>query len=198
MRVRRCVNCGKWFNPTRSIQPGCSHECEMEIAIAHAEGSLESRVKQEAIDASKAKREFVSNDRDHQLKLTQTVFNAWVRFRDKGEPCNSCGRSTGCKMNAGHFLSVASHPSLRFNALNAHLQCEHCNRYKNGNMGGYKPRLIEKIGLDKVEWLEGPHDKVKYTCDQLREIRAYYAKLTRAKNKNDSDCPHVERFHNDV
>lgn len=93
-------------------------------------------------------------------------------------------------MNAGHFLSVGSAPELRFHPLNCNLQCEHCNSFKSGNIGEYRPRLIDKIGLDKVEWLEGPHKPRKYTCEQLREIRAYYARLTRHGLKDDSDRPY--------
>lgn len=196
-RRKKCKQCKEWFQPTRPIQPCCGFNCELKHATEHAKKKADdrelqerNRIKKEAREARKAKRDYMDNDRSHQLKLTQAVFNAWIRFRDEGEPCNSCGRSTGCKMNAGHFLSVGSSPELRFHPLNCNIQCEHCNVYKSGNIAEYKPRLIEKIGLANVEWLEGPHEPKKYTCEQLREIRAFYAKLTRDKNKDDSGRPH--------
>lgn len=38
--------------------------------------------------------------------------------------------------------------------------------------------LVREIGLDRVEWLEGPHQAKKYTADELRAIRDLYrAKL---------------------
>jgi len=40
----------------------------------------------------------------------------------------------------------------------------------------YRQALIEKIGIDKVEWLEGPHEPQKYTVDDLISIKAEYTK----------------------
>ena len=34
--------------------------------------------------------------------------------------------------------------------------------------------LIEKIGIDNVDWLEGPHEPKKYTCEDLKEIEILY------------------------
>jgi len=43
--------------------------------------------------------------------------------------------------------------------------------------------LIEKIGLERVEWLEGPHEPKKYTIDELKGIRDLYRrKLKELKN----------------
>lgn len=196
-RKKKCKQCREWFQPTRPIQPCCGFKCEIAYATEHAKKKADDRelqerkrIKKEASEARKAKREYIDNDRSHQTKLTQKTFNAWVLVRDDGKPCSSCGRSTGCKMNAGHFLSVGSTPELRFHPLNVHVQCEHCNSFKSGNIGEYRPMLIDKIGLDKVEWLEGPHEPKKYTCEQLREIRAYYARLTREGIKTDNDRPY--------
>ena len=77
-------------------------------------------------------------------------------------------------MNAGHYRSVGSCPELRYEELNCHLQCEHCNSYKSGNIEHYRPSIINKIGIDKVEWIEGPHLPKKYTIDDLKEIIAAY------------------------
>ena len=38
----------------------------------------------------------------------------------------------------------------------------------------YRINLIKKIGLDKVEWLEGQHEPKKYTCEDLKEIELKY------------------------
>ena len=39
--------------------------------------------------------------------------------------------------------------------------------------------LVREIGLDRVEWLEGPHPAKKYTADELRAIKAKYAAMAR-------------------
>ena len=84
------------------------------------------------------------------------------------------------RMNAGHYKSVGSTPALRFNEGNVHLQCEHCNSYLSGNIGEYRPRLIAKIGLEMVEFLEGPHEPKKYTIDELKELIATYKEKVKA------------------
>jgi hypothetical protein len=50
---------------------------------------------------------------------------------------------------------------------------------KSGNLLGYRPRLLEKIGMEKLEWLEGPHAPKKYTIDELKALTAHYRALTR-------------------
>jgi hypothetical protein len=34
--------------------------------------------------------------------------------------------------------------------------------------------LIERIGIDQVEWLEGNHEAKKYTIEEIRAIKAEY------------------------
>jgi hypothetical protein len=116
--------------------------------------------------------------RSQSLKLVQVDFNGFIRERDDGKPCISCDKPIRFKRNAGHYLSVGSHPELRFNELNCHLQCERCNSYLSGNAAAYRLHLIKRIGLAEVEALEGPHPPKKYTIDELENLRAEYrAKL---------------------
>ncbi len=101
------------------------------------------------------------------MKEAQTIFNTWIRLRDKGNLCISCDKI--CKKeNAGHYKSVGGFPELRFEPLNVHLQCEYCNTYLHGNLIEYRKRLIKKIGLEKAEWLEKKHDPKKYTIEKKK------------------------------
>ena len=48
----------------------------------------------------------------------------------------------------------------------------------SGNAVLYRKALVQEIGIEKVEWLEGPHPVRKYTVDELKAIRdEYRAKL---------------------
>lgn len=38
----------------------------------------------------------------------------------------------------------------------------------------YRRHLIEKIGLEKVEWLEGPHEAKHYSIDEIKQLIATY------------------------
>ncbi len=190
---RKCKWC-KEFKPAEDgVKVPAGWFCSMPHALEFVRDkqlkASKKAAKQKEVKAKQRKKDFYDNDRSHQLKLTQTVFNRWIRFRDEGKSCISCGRDSGCKVNAGHYLSVGARPELRFNPLNNNLQCEACNVYKSGNVGEYKKGLINKIGLELVEWLEGKHEPKKYTCEQLREVRSYYNRLIREGIKTDSDRP---------
>ena len=115
-----------------------------------------------------------------------------MRLRDAGKPCISCGRYewqipehfTGGKVDCGHYRSVGACPELRFEPLNTHLQCKHCNRDLDGNVVEYRQGLLERIGPENLEWVEGYHPPKKYTRDQLLEMRAWYlADIRRMKKE---------------
>ena len=128
--------------------------------------------KKAASRAIKARKE-AAKPRSKWLEEAQVAFNAWIRARDAGKGCVSCWTHNG-KANAGHYLSIGARPELRFEPDNVHLQCERCNTYLHGNLIHYRQELIQRMGIDRVEWLEGPHDPKKYTIDDLREIRDHY------------------------
>jgi len=121
--------------------------------------------------------------RSQWLKDAQAVFNKYIRLRDESDLCISCQRPPK-KKNAGHYRSVGACPELRFEELNVHLQCEHCNSYKSGNAIDYRINLVKKIGLDKVEWLEGPHEAKKYTIEEIKDaILTYKQKIKYIEEK---------------
>ena len=146
--------------------------CSPACALAYTVEQNKKKAKQQRKDTSQRKEAIKTMGQ--LAKEAQIAFNAFIRQRDKGKPCISCGRSTGCKMNAGHFRAVGSCPELRFNTWNVWLQCEKCNSYLSGNYGEYRKRLIDKIGLLKVEWLEGKHELNCYRKDDLRRIKKIF------------------------
>lgn len=180
-RRKRCPECRVMFTPSRSSQAVCG---EIECAIAHgkSEKGQESARKAFADIGRrdiKVRKEALKSRADH-LKDTQHAFNAWIRQRDIGQPCISCGTTADVQYCAGHYRTTAAAPELRFEPLNVHLQCNrNCNMGKSGNLLGYRPALIEKIGIEAVEWLEGPHGAKKYTIEELKVMTAEY----RAKTK---------------
>jgi hypothetical protein len=117
------------------------------------------------------------------MKEAQVAFNAWIRERDKDLPCISCQRHHKGQYHAGHYRSVGACPELRFEPLNVHKQCSACNNYKSGNILEYRLNLIAKIGQEKVDWIEGKHDPVKYTVEDFREIRDRYRAMVNTQKK---------------
>ncbi|HDL2201950.1 TPA: recombination protein NinG, partial [Mannheimia haemolytica] len=106
------------------------------------------------------------------------IFNKFIRLRDKDLPCISCGRHHQGQWHAGHYKTVGGNPELRFNEDNVHRQCSVCNNHLHGNIVNYRVNLIEKIGLERVEFLERKdHPPLKLTIEQIKDlIKVYKAK----------------------
>jgi hypothetical protein len=179
-KKKTCANpvCDVQFVPAQLGQKVCGWACGLAIAPANqdkARKAIEQRERREI----RVRKEKLKSRADH-LKDTQHAFNAWIRQRDAGDPCISCGTTADVQYCAGHYRTTAAAPELRFEPLNVHLQCNrNCNMGKSGNLLGYRPRLIEKIGAEKVEWLEGPHEPKKYTIEELQAMTAHYRALVR-------------------
>ena len=170
-RICKC-GCKASFLPSRPLQVAASWECAVKIGrelaiIAERKADKAGRKAHQAalLDIKPL---------SYWKAKAQTAVNAYIRERDRDEPCISCGRWHDGQYQAGHYLSVGAHPELRFDPENIHKQCAPCNNHKSGNIADYRPRLVGKIGLDRVEWLEGPHPAAKYTRDQLQTIIIEY------------------------
>jgi hypothetical protein len=108
------------------------------------------------------------------LKLAQMTFNKYIRHRDKGMSCISCGNEPK-KANAGHFYSQGGHSNVRFHQDNVHLQCEHCNSYLSGNLLNYRIGIEKRIGTARLIVLEViAHETKKWTIQELNEIIETY------------------------
>jgi Bacteriophage Lambda NinG protein len=179
-RPKKCKNaaCSTKFVPQRLGQSVCSPACALATKDYNQVKARKAIADRERREIS-VRKEKLKSRADH-LKDTQHAFNAWIRQRDAGQPCISCGTTADVQYCAGHYRTTAAAPELRFEPLNVHLQCNrNCNMGQSGNLLGYRPRLIEKIGLEAVEWLEGPHEPKKYTIDELKALTATYRAKTR-------------------
>ena len=177
---RRNRDCGKTFTPARSMQQACSVPC----AIALTETQKAQKAARANRDERKSLREAMekAKKRGTHLKELQAAFNAWVRARDAGKPCISCGRY-GQDMQAGHYRSVGSSPGTRFMPNNCWLQCRQCNLYQHGSPISYRINLIKRIGLEAVEELEKEHPPVKLTVAEIVELKAKYRAMVRGMKK---------------
>lgn len=196
---RRCKNeeCREWFHPAFANQWWCSPECGTKIALERR--SKEREKAEKAAEKKRRREEQKQKDKlkirklalqplSYFHKLTQQAFNEYIRTRDVGDPCISCGRLTGAKINAGHFRTVGASPETRYDETNCHAQCEHCNSYLSGNIGAYRPRLIEKIGQEAYDRLMGPHERKKWTREELQELARYYRQKTKELRNSRSEA----------
>lgn len=194
MKPKRCKCCKATFAPSRPMQAVCGIECG--ISIAQQKRALK-QAKEQAAERkeTRAKLEKLKTRGDH-IKEAQNAFNKYVRLRDVGKGCISCGANCGTTAvggdgDAGHFRSRGSAPHLRFDERNCHLQCKKCNRYLSGNVANYRIGLIERIGLDAVDELEADQEPRNHTIDDLKEIKARYTKLANELKKGSEKSAHT-------
>ncbi len=173
-RKRKCKHCGDQYQPFNSMQKACSVPC----AAALGKAAKERKDRQRTAEAKKRLK-----SRSDWLREAQAAFNKWIRLRDHTLPCVSCGRHHKGQYHAGHYRTVGANPELRFEPLNCHKQCAPCNNHKSGDIVNYRINLVQRIGQDLVEWLEGPHDPRKYTIDEIKEIKAEYTQKSRELEK---------------
>lgn len=173
MKQRTCKICKQKFTPDTNmfLPPTCSsYECRTEYAMKHLSKSATDKKKQ----ANKLKKEFNENDRKYLIEIVQNTCNDYIRMRD-GKYCISCGKSGNVRAyHAGHFKPKGGNSALRFDENNIHVQCYRCNVKLSSNQSGYRPALIEKIGIDEVLRLETTKNTKKWTVEELKDIIKYY------------------------
>jgi len=168
MKTRKCKYCKAQFQPYTTLQKNCF---EPDCVTAWIQETKEKNWKRK-----KAKLKMDLMTIQDYIKLAQQVFNKYIRLRDKGQNCISCGKLS-LKENAGHFYNANNHWNVRFNELNVHLQCEHCNTYLSGNLINYRENLLKKIGIEDFELLSSEANKTrKFTVNELKEIISTYKK----------------------
>ncbi|MEE4341452.1 recombination protein NinG [Pseudomonas alliivorans] len=177
----RVPECGASFVPQKLGQAVCSPACAI-VDAPRNQAKARKALAQVERSEIKVRKEKLKSRADH-MRDTQTAFNAWIRERDIGLPCVSCGRHHNGQWHAGHYRSVGGHPALRFEPLNVWRQCAPCNTHKSGDLVNYRAELVARIGVDKVDWLEGPHEPQKYTIEELKALTAKYRALTRELKK---------------
>ena len=111
----------------------------------------------------------------------QEVFNEYIRLRDKGERCISCGERN--PLQAGHYYPVSRYDGLRFDEDNVNGECAGCNCFDEGHLIGYGENLIKKIGQERYDSLreraaEYKRSGYKWSRSELIDkIEHYKAKI---------------------
>lgn len=174
LKQKTCKSCRQKFTPTRPMQSACSTACAIAIAArkrekqAQQEEARKRRETRQRLDAAKSRADW--------LREAQTAVNRYVRLRDRDKGCVSCDRPATWdgQWHASHFRSVGAASAVRFNLWNIHKACSVCNHHLSGNVAGYMPRLIEKVGPEKVEWLQQQNQIVRYEIEYLKRLKSVF------------------------
>lgn len=184
-KPKTCKNpaCRDSFVPQRLGQAVCSPKCALatvEVQKAKEKKSLAQAGRRDI----KVRKEALKSRADH-AKEAQTVINRYVRLRDAHLGCISCNKpaSWGGQWHCSHFRSVGAAAHLRFNLWNMNKSCSQCNAHLSGNIMVYRPRLVEKIGAEKVAWLECNHDLVRHEIAYLKRLKAVFTKKVKRLEK---------------
>lgn len=190
---RRCGACKTYFRPEQTF-PGtvswCSPECGLIVAQKRVPAVKAKQARAERAQTKEARGRIKT--RAKWMREAQAAWNGYVRARDHGKKCASCGAAPspkiGGSIDCSHYRSVGSAPHLRFNLHNAAAACVKCNRYLSGNIAALRIGLIDRIGLEKVEALESNCESKKYDIEYLKRIkRIFTARAKRLKMRYNID-----------
>jgi len=197
---RKCKQCGIYtadFIKT-NVAVFCGVDCAYEFAKAKQEreqARLIAKLKQVGVKKNKAARKAHREDKERikpkakWLSELQALVNRYVRLRDANDDCASCDKTKDWhgQWHAGHYFSRGHSSSLRFNLWNIHKQCSVCNNYLSGNIGEYTPKLIDKIGQEKFDYLVANKSNVaSYDIDWIkRAIKIARRAVKRMERRNE-------------
>ena len=167
---RKCKSCGDYVREFIVTPKGVF--CSFEVASKFA---YKNKSKGTEIRHAAEKKDYNANKLSTRKRATREACHLYIRTRDKDKPCPCCGEPLGDDFHAGHFWESGNFPFLRYHEDNIHGQKASCNTFKGGDSGFYRQNLIERIGSEKVEYLDNNRsNKVKLTADDYRAIEAYY------------------------
>ena len=169
IRKKRCKGCNELFTPFNSLQKGCSVPCAISIS---KKIKADKDAKFAVLRKDKKERDKLPAD----IEKTKHIVHRYIRERDTGKPCISCGTPYKPDFDAGHFYSANKFTALKFDFDNIHGQCIKCNRYNEGEFEKYSLTLPNRIGQDRYDALvKRAKLNLKYlkkwTRTELSEIR---------------------------
>jgi len=155
--MKKCKSCNEKFEPRFSTlekfcwQPECKTIEAMKKLDAH------KKVEQKEWMQRKKKIDIEINPSKYK-KMLQEDINKLARMIDNSFNlnCIDCDKPFGKQQDGGHFKSVGSNASIRFNLHNIHSQKSECNQ--NGIGGGrerqYYDGLIKRYGQEYAELVD--------------------------------------------
>lgn len=193
-KPKTCPICSTEYIPRSSLQKVC-HNYKCAIAFnkkRDAEiAAREQRKREREQSADLKQRRETLKTRAEWEREAQAAFNRYIRMRDMHQECishpgkliSNSNYITGSAVDASHYRSRGAASHLRFNVFNVHAACTRCNRQLSGNAVEYRIRLIERIGLERVERLEADNEPRKFDIDYLKRVKSIFTRRARHYEK---------------
>ena len=168
-KKRKCKQCGEYKLTEEGIKTPLAWFCCRDHAVLFAQDKQAKQKKKQIAKAkqSQAKKEKAARadlrarkkeimTRSQWYDKLQKLVNQWVKFRDKDQPCCTCGTTNQkIKYDAGHFIPQKGYDPRRFELTNIHKQCSmQCNQHGSGKRAEYREFIKEKYGEDHLFWIE--------------------------------------------
>jgi len=187
MQTRRCAQCRKKIPASDAVITRLKSFCSMEHLIEYTKSQKAKQFASKAIRKEAKTRKEKLKTRSEWQRDAQRAFNEYIRVRDRGKPCVSCGAYIGSSghgsdCDAGHYRSRGSAP-LEFHTHNVHAQCKKCNRHLGGNIVEYRKGLVRRIGVEKVEAIESDNRVRHYTITDYKRIIKLAKKAVRRERR---------------
>lgn len=185
-KLKKCKICREPFMPRNIGHVACKPDCAQ---IHGAMVAAKQKAKAQRQERAEIKAKLREYETIPQLKSRlQDVFNLFIRLRDAEYPCICCGKwpksdvsLRGGQWDACHWKGRGAHDHLRYNEDNVHKGLKDCNKYGHTD---YRGRLVNRIGIDRVEALESYQPGGKWTREWLlAKIAEYSAKVKELKGK---------------
>jgi hypothetical protein len=165
---------------------GLCSDCYYKFSLLNTDKGIDKirlaiqKVQKPKLELEKAKEESKRNKSlSYLLESVKTICHKFIRLRDRGKPCISCGQPWHSDFDAGHFYPAGSFSSLKFDETNISGQCIGCNRFNEGNEANYRIGLLNRYSKGYLDLLDSKamlDKKIKHKWDRqsLEEIREYY------------------------
>lgn len=175
------VGCGAMTN-VKFRRLGLCNSCYPDFIINTEPGKI--ILAKALLKAQKPRLELEAADNERKqrtaLKLahnnTKLIVHAFVRERDKGLNCISCGCGWNPSFQAGHHYKSETFETLKYHLDNISGQCFYCNNRLEGNFDNYALNLPKRIGQERYNALVQLAEKDKHfskvwDVDSLKAIQ---------------------------
>jgi len=184
VKTRRCYLCKTKVPEADAVVGQLKAFCCIEHLLEWAKSEKGKQFTNKAIRKDTKERKQKLKTRSDFTKEAQIAFNSYIRVRDRGRACVSCGAiqgdiKHGGSFDAGHYRSVGSAPHARFNVFNCHAQCKKCNNHLSGNVIEYRKSLLRIYGSAFVERLDNENTIRRFDIARLKRIKSIYNKKRR-------------------
>jgi hypothetical protein len=182
MNQKPCKVCKNKFTYTNSTQVVCGYICALKYAKKEVKvvARLKVQKKKEAKEKLKSNSEW--------LNELQTIINKIVREIDKDLLCLATNKKTSI-IHAGHVMSRASTPFLRFNLHNIHRQSGQSNHFQSDDLK-LREGLINEYGAKYFDYLiENRSGILKFSVDEIKIFKEKGRKFLKWVSIQDRSTP---------